>query len=211
MISKSFILVLLCLALSFPLTAQENANRIRIGMNYGQGSQEFLPIKNKSYAYDTEFYKIQFNYLLFTKKKWRFELNVEPGIYVTEHQLLNEYYISSAEFENEEELIDEYTTPNRFQEYVLNIGFVTRYPLLNQLSLYNLISVGPMFATGSTERLPEGFAFSDIIAMGIFYTLKNITLDFRYSLRHVSNANLKAPNAGHNSAMLESGVTFLLQ
>ena len=211
MISKSFILVLLCLALSFPLSAQENANRIRIGMNYGQGSQEFLPIKNKSYAYDTEFYKLQLNYLLFTKRKWSFELNVEPGIYKTEHQLLNEKYIQPGSFEDVEELRELYTTLRNFEEYVLNIGFVSRYPVSSHISLYNLLSIGPMYANGSTERLPKGFAFSDIIAMGIYYTLKNITLDFRYSLRHVSNANLKYPNAGHNSALLESGITFLLQ
>ncbi len=190
--------------------AQEKPNEVRIGLNYGRASQELIPKKNDNYEHDSEFFKLQLNYGLFRKNKWNFELNIEPGVYKTEHRLLNEYYLKPSEDPDHQEAMERYIEGQSYEEYVINIGFLTRLSLSQKLSLYNLLSVGPMHATAETERLPEGFAFSDVIAFGLFYKVDFITLDFRFSFRHVSNANLKTPNGGHNSAMLESGIAFNL-
>ena len=67
------------------------SNKIRLGLNYGFGTQQSYPFNSKDYTYDVQFYKIQINYLLNKRTKWSFEINVEPSIYINEHQLLNKY------------------------------------------------------------------------------------------------------------------------
>ncbi len=52
--------------------------------------------------------------------------------------------------------------------------------------------------------MDSGLAFSDVIALGLSYQIKDIFLDFRYSMRHVSNANLSLPNNGLNSMNVET-------
>jgi len=189
-------------------TIQKN-KKIRLGFNYGFGTQQSYPFNSKDYTYDVQFYKIQINYLISKKTKWSFEINVEPSIYFNEHQLLNKYYVQP----NEDDYLkkrEEFTKLKPLNEYVLNLGFLTRYHVFNNFSTYILGSVGPMYSDTDTERMNAGFAFSDIIALGLSYQINTFFLDFRYSMRHVSNANLSEPNNGYNSMNFEFGLTYQL-
>jgi len=189
-------------------TIQKN-KKIRLGFNYGFGTQQSYPFNSKDYTYDVQFYKIQINYLISKKTKWSFEINVEPSIYFNEHQLLNKYYVQP----NEDDYLkkrEEFTKLKPLNEYVLNLGFLARYHVFNNFSTYILGSVGPMYSDTDTERMNAGFAFSDIIALGLSYQINTFFLDFRYSMRHVSNANLSEPNNGYNSMNFEFGLTYQL-
>lgn len=64
-----------------------------LGLNYGQSTQSKFPFNNSDYLHYNKYLKIQINYLLGKKKKFSFELNIEPGIYYSQHQLLNEHFI----------------------------------------------------------------------------------------------------------------------
>jgi hypothetical protein len=67
-----------------------------------------------------------------------------------------------------------------------------------------------MFIDTETERLSKGFAFSDVLALGVTFKIDKIVLDIRPSLRHISNAGLQGSNAGFNTSNVEFGVSFPL-
>jgi hypothetical protein len=193
--------------------AQNNnkkSKKIKLGFNYGFGKQESFPLNSNDYTYDVQFYKIQINYKLSEKRKWRFEINIEPGVYINEHQLLNKFYVQPRHGDDYLNKRLEYTAKKQINEYVLNLGFIARHLTFKNLSTYVLGSIGPMYLDTDTERMDSGLAFSDIIALGLSYQIKDIFLDFRYSMRHVSNANLSLPNNGLNSMNVELGFAYQL-
>ena len=190
--------------------ADEKNNSLKLGFNYGFGTQQSPPFNSKDYDYSVQFYKIQINYQLFDKRRWIYELNIEPSFYVAEHQLLNEYYVKPSDRDDYLEKREEYTKNKQINEYVLNLGFLIRHKTFEKISTYVLGSIGPMISDTETERMPSGFAFSDIIALGSTYKINSIFLDIRLSIRHVSNANLNSPNNGHNSTNIEIGFMYQL-
>ena len=95
------------------------SNKIRLGLNYGFGTQQSYPFNSKDYTYDVQFYKIQINYLLNKRTKWSFEINVEPSIYINEHQLLNKYYVQPNDGDDYLEKREEFTKIKQLNEYVL--------------------------------------------------------------------------------------------
>jgi len=208
------ILILLALTLIFfEAKAQDTpqkTNKIRLGFNSGFGTQESFPFNSKDYSYDVQFYKLQFNYLMIERIKWNFELNIEPSYYLAEHQLLNEYYVRPDQGDDYLEKREEFTAKKYINEYVLNLGLIARYKIYNNISAYALGSVGPMYSDSDTERMNAGFAFSDIFGLGMSYQIHRFFLDFRYSIRHVSNLNITLPNNGYNSSNLEIGCTYQL-
>lgn len=208
------ILILLALTLIFPEAKAQDApqktNKIRLGFNSGLGTQESFPFNSKDYSYDVQFYKLQFNYLMMERIKWKFELNIEPSYYLAEHQLLNEYYVRPDQGDDYLEKREEFTAKKYINEYVLNLGLIARYKIYNNISAYVLGSVGPMYSDSDTERMNAGFAFSDIFGLGMSYQIHRFFLDFRYSIRHVSNLNITLPNNGYNSSNLEIGCTYQL-
>ena len=143
------------------------------------------------------------------KRQQSLEVVIEPSVYFVNHQLLNLFFIKPTEpnFEEQREL---FTQKRSYEEYALNLGLSYAYEFTNQVSIYGLLSVGPMIATADTERQRKGFSFSDILGMGAHYTLNPVIIDIRFTLRHVSNANLNAPNNGHNTAGFELGVSYKL-
>ncbi len=202
--------VILILLLSFSISgsAQIKKENIKLGFNYGTGSQNKFPFDLDHYSHEVDFYKVQVNYLWKDKRKWSFEFNMEPAIYVAEHQLLNEWFIKESDGENYQELRELHTQKRTIKEYVLNLGFISRYKVVKNFSIYNLVSIGPMVSDKATERLAKGFAFSDILAFGTSYQVGTVLLDFRYSVRHTSNFEIKDPNHGHNTTNIEFGVLF---
>lgn len=208
--SMGIFMVFLTCYNSYPQKNIESNKKIRLGFNYGFGKQKNFPFNSIDYSYDIQFYKFQLNYQLNEKRKWIFEINIEPGIYFSEHQLLNKYYVRPDSGDDYLEKRLEYTSKKQIKEYVLNMGLLAKYNIFKNLGTYVLGSVGPMYFDTNTERMNEGFAFSDILGLGITYKIKRIYLDIRYSIRHVSNLNMSLPNNGLNSTNIEFGLTYTL-
>ncbi len=201
---------LLSLVLGIPkVFTQENQKKFFIGLNYGQASQNNFVLNDPDYAYKNEFLKFQINYLLSDNKRWNYELTIEPSIYFVKYQLLNRFFIT-PDIPNHIELQELYTQKRRFNEYALNLGVLVRYNILKNFSTYIQGSVGPMISGDDTERLKKGFAFSDILGLGFSYSKQKLRFDFRFTLRHNSNLDFAFPNSGHNSAGIETGVSFNL-
>lgn len=201
----------LLLLVSYPLGAQTSdyqKSPLRLGMNYGLGTENGFPFKSKDYDYNLEFYKLQIIQPLKDTRKWSLELNIEPSLYIAEHTLLNEFYVQPRHGLDYLEQRVELVKPKQIKEYALGVGLLFRHKTFNNVHTYVLGSVGPMVNNRGTERLAKGFAFSDVLAAGMFFTVDTITLDLRGSLRHVSNFRLKKPNAGYNSVNLEIGCTY---
>ncbi len=199
------ILTIFLLSFSFFSSAQEESSKFKIGFNYGFGETDKFPFSTDNYTYNIQFYKIQLNYLIKEWRKFDFEINVEPSYYKTKHQLLNKYFVTPNDPEYLEKR-EEYTKLKTMNEYVLGIGFLVRYPIVDKLSVSVLGSIGPMYIDTETERMAKGFAFSDVLSFGLTYKIKTLAFDVRYGVRHVSNAELQQPNSGYNSTNLEFGV-----
>jgi hypothetical protein len=66
-----------------------------------------------------------------------------------------------------------------------------------------------MLVSHETERLAAGLAFSDNLGLGVKFNYnKKLQLKLSVFIRHESNANLKFPNSGHNSAGIRIGTFF---
>lgn len=192
------------------ISAQIKKENLKLGLTYGTGSQDKYPFNADDYTHNVDFYKIQINYRFKDKQKWAFEVNFEPSYNVVEHQLLNRYYIKPSDADNYQELTELYVQKRTIKEYVLNCGFIARYKIYDGISSYAIGSVGPMVSDKATERLAKGFAFSDIFGLGLSYEINKLHFDFRYSVRHTSNLELKQPNGGHNTTNTEFSVLFKL-
>ena len=185
--------------------SQEKKQMFRLGFNYGFGSE----LKNTNYTYTNQYYKLQLSYLLKKTKNFEFEIIVAPEINFATHQLLNFYFVKPEE-PNFQQKRDDYTQLKELREYILNVGFVARKPITSTFSIYALGSVGPLIIDTETERLSKGFAFSDVIAVGFTYRLKQFSIDIRPSLRHLSNAGLQGSNAGFNTKNIEFSIAIPL-
>ncbi len=205
-----FFVALVLIFNSFVGNAQIKKENLKLGFTYGTGSQNKFPFNAKDYTHEVDFYKVQINYRFKDKQKWAFEINLEPSYNVIQHQLLNKYYVKPSDAENYQELNEFYMQKRTIKEYVLNCGFIVRYKIYNGISTYAVASVGPMFSDKPTERLAKGFAFSDIFGLGLSYEINKLQFDFRYSVRHTSNLELKQPNGGHNTSNAEFSVLFKL-
>ena len=85
-------------------------------------------------------------------------------------------------------------------EYGVNFG-IRNYIKINEgFYLYQMLGSGPHYISAEVIRQASGFIFSDNLAVGTFLRLnkKNLFLNIQYVQRHISNANLKAPNGGIN-------------
>lgn len=190
--------------------AQIKKDAIKLGFAYGVGSQNKFPFNLEDYTHTVDFYKILINYSLKQKGRWSFELQIEPGINIAEHQLLNKWYVRESEWDNYLELRDLFTQKRTITEYVLNLGFLVRYTIYKDLSAYAIGSVGPMISDKPTERLAKGYAFSDVFGLGLSYSINKVQFNIRGSVRHTSNLKFKKPNSGHNTTNIEFGALFQL-
>ena len=124
--------------------------------------------------------------------------------------MLNEYYVQPEDGDDYLLQREIYTQEKTIMEYALNIGLQVRYNISKNFSLVILGSIGPMFSDTPTERLAEGFAFSDIIQIGAGYRINRVMIEIKPGLRHVSNLNLQYPNAGHNATTIDFGISLFL-
>ena len=201
---KSILLFIFFIGISV-VFGQEKASKFSVGASYGFGNE----LKNTDYTYTNRYVKGQVYYSLKKTKNFEFQVLLEPEINFATHQLLNFYFVTPDE-PNFEERRARFTKLKDIREYVLHVGFLVRKPLTERFSIYALLSVGPMFTDTETERLSKGFAFSDVLGLGISYKTKHATFDFRPNLRHNSNAGLQNSNAGFNTLNYDFGVVFPL-
>jgi len=202
MIKKLLIILFLVV---IKMSAQDEKSKFAIGFNYGFGSE----FNNKNYTFTNHFYKMQLYYKLKETKHFQYEILVQPEVNFGTHQLLNFYFVKpeTPDFEQKRQ---EYTKLKDIHEYVLNIGFLVRKPISKTFSVYALGSIGPMITDTETERMSDGFAFADVLALGFSARLQKLKFDLRPSIRHVSNAGLGAENAGYNTKNIEFGISYSL-
>ena len=202
MIKKLLIILFLVV---IKMSAQDEKSKFAIGFDYGFGSE----FNNKNYTFTNHFYKVQLHYKFKEKKHFQYEILVQPEVNFGTHQLLNFYFVKpeTPDFEQKRE---EYTKLKDIHEYVLNIGFLVRKPISKTFSVYALGSIGPMITDTETERMSDGFAFADVLALGFSARLQKLKFDLRPSIRHVSNAGLGAENAGYNTKNIEFGISYSL-
>lgn len=204
-IYKLNLLLFLCIHITLSVNSQEKDRTIKYGFVYGVGEQGIFPFSDDDYLYETKSYKAQLNYVFKEVNKFSFELNVEPSVFISKHQLLNKYFVTPEYGSDYLEEREKQTTKKTMKEYSLGIGVISRYNFTENMSAYALGSVGPMIIDTRTERMAKGFAFSDIFSFGFSYKIEKVILDLRYGVRHVSNFQLKSPNSGYNSTNFEIG------
>lgn len=185
--------------------AQNKKLELALGFNYGFGSE----IKNSDYTYTNNYYKLQFYYVIHETKNFKFELLLQPELNFATHQLLNLYFVTPEE-QNYLEKREIFTKLKDIKEYALGVGFIIRKPISKTVSVYILGSVGPMITDTETERLSKGFAFSDVLSLGISLKIHKVTFDIRPNSRHISNAGIQKSNAGFNTRNIEFGFSFPL-
>jgi len=185
-------------------TSQTVENSIKLGAHVGFSQQDIFPFNDADYTHTSRYIKLQVGKEVWEKELQSLEVLIEPSVYFVEHQLLNLFFITPST-PNFAEQRDRFTQKRSFEEYALNLGLVYGYELTDRFKAYGMISIGPMTSTADTERLKRGFSFSDILGMGMRYQIGRLSYDIRFTLRHVSNANLRLPNSGHNSAGIEIG------
>lgn len=203
--SRKLLLVIMFLLVVLKAVGQDKKNDLAIGFNYGFGSE----FSNRNYSFTNHFYKIELYYRIKESKNFQYEIVVQPEVNFATHQLLNFYFVK-PETPNYIEKRDEYTKLKDIHEYVLNIGFLVRKPIGKVLSIYALGSVGPMITDTETERMSNGFAFADVLAIGFSAKMNQFRFDVRPSVRHVSNAGLNSENAGYNTKNIEIGISYCL-
>jgi hypothetical protein len=189
--------------------AQDKKSPWSIGLNLGVSDQDGIIFDNQNYQHSTTYFKIQVDREFWVSNKQHLSLLLEPSIYLVSHQLLNKFYITpdQPDFRQQQKL---FTQSRSYEEYVLNLGIKYSYDILPKTQVYGLLSVGPMIATEPTERQRQGFAFSDILGIGIQYQWNRWSMDLRLTLRHVSSADLTTPNDGHNNSGIETGLSYNL-
>lgn len=197
------ILLVLILLFAINTFSQQSKHPIAVGFNYGFGSE----IKNKDYTYTNHYYKLQINYTLSKTKNFEYQILLQPEINFATHQLKNLYFVTPDEPDYLAKR-EKYTKLKDINEYVLGVGFLVRKPISKSFSIYALGSVGPMITDTETERLSKGFAFSDVLSLGVSFKTKQLIFDIRPSLRHTSNAGLQGSNAGFNTKNIEFCVSF---
>ncbi|WP_370480139.1 acyloxyacyl hydrolase [Tamlana flava] len=195
---------------NFSAYSQIKKENLKLGLSYGTGSQNKWPFNLKDYTREVDFYKLLFNYSISKKRKWAYEITIEPSYNIAEHQLLNKWFVKETDYEDYLEKRELYTQKRSIREYVLNLGFILRYNIYGDLSTYAIAGVGPMISDKATERLAKGYAFSDVFGLGLSYEIKPFQLDFRYSVRHISNLEMRPPNSGHNTTNIEFSVLISL-
>lgn len=202
---KRLIFLSFLFSLVLQLNAQKKSDNYKIGFAYGFGSE----FNNRNYTFENHFYKLMLYYKIKATTNLQYEILIQPEINFAKHQLLNLYFVK-PETPDFEQKRTEYLKLKDVREYVLNIGFLIRKPIGKNYSCYILGSIGPMINDTETERMSEGFAFADVLAVGFTVNINRVQVEIRPGIRHVSNAGLGSSNAGYNTKNIEFGISYQL-
>lgn len=174
-----------------------------VGFYFGIGNE----FKNRDYTFSNQYYKLQLSYLIKETRAFKYEVMMQPELNLAMHQLINPFFITTDDpdyVEKRERFLKKYA----INQYILNVGLIVRKPISKSLSLFILVSSGPMISDQETERLAKGFAFSNVIALGVSYKIQEFEFDIKPNIRHVSNAGLSSPNSGFNTKNIEFGFSY---
>jgi hypothetical protein len=96
-----------------------------------------------------------------------------------------------------------------YHEFGLNLGIRNYIKFSDGFYFYQMLGSGPHYISAPVKRQASGFLFSDNLALGALLRLpqENLMLNLQYVQRHISNANLKAPNGGVNFYNFVVGVS----
>jgi hypothetical protein len=202
---KSALVFVIFFGISADIFGQESQSKMSLGVSYGFGNE----LSNTNYLYTNQYLKGQLFYTLTKTERFELQIVLAPEINFATHQLFNFYFVTPDE-PNFQERRDRFMQLKDIREYVLHVGFLIRKPLSKQFSIYVIGGISPMVTDTETERLSKGFAFSDVLGLGVSFHTKQVTFDFRPNFRHNSNAGLQNSNAGINTLNFEFGVVFPL-
>lgn len=192
------------------VNTSSQTRRLAVGITAGIGTQNAWPFNQWTYQYDVRYIKGQLNYRL-ADGSFQVEFLVQPGISVSTHRLIDtlaiEEHLFGPEFLT---IMHEYGQEKRMREFMLNVGVVVRKRITEHFSVHLLGSVGPACIDTATDRLPKGFTFTDVLAVGVSYHTSGVKVELRVGVRHLSNAGLRSPNGGYNATFIETGVLFPL-
>jgi hypothetical protein len=180
-----------------------------IGIYYGLGNEDNFIFDDPDYLYKTTYIKASFSYLL-NNSSFQWSLAVQPQVHFLKHQLLNEFFIQSSE-ENFEANRIRFTQLKSMRLYALTFEISVRRKILNKTEVFAFFAVGPGTIDTQTERLAKGFTFIENLGIGIRHEfLKNVFLEAKPTINHVSNAGLQLPNSGYNVLNFEIGLSWNL-
>jgi len=205
-IRVSFVMAIMHVLCSNLLPAQDarifNNSRHKIGFITGYGGRNISQLLDKdktknNYDYKVVFFQLQYYYSVLIKKSFGLDILIQPQYNITEFKYL---YYRSVEKTNG-------------YEYGLNIGLLARINVLTDaFSFYFFLSSGPHYIPEMPERQTGGFLFSSNVFLGVnIRIVKNLYLDIRPGLRHLSNLNLKLPNYGINNLVISGGVMYVFK
>ena len=115
-----FFLTFLCsISIAFSSLGQDakQEKKWKVGLNYGQASQNRFPLDNRNYIYNNNYFKAQLNYTFLKKHKLSYELHIEPSIYFSTHRLLNEDFITPDNYPDYLRQREVFTQERTFNEY----------------------------------------------------------------------------------------------
>ncbi|MGA2332413.1 MAG: acyloxyacyl hydrolase [Syntrophales bacterium] len=107
--------------------------------------------------------------------------------------------------------INPVVNPQTDIEFGIGIGLQYLHPIIGNLSVYALGSVGPHYISVVTTKQANGFIFADTIGAGFYYYLtKDSAINVGYRFRHMSNASCADPNGGidTNSGVIGYSIFF---
>lgn len=153
------------------------------------------------------YYKWRFR----SKGRWTFHWRIQPTYYQAQHQLTNPWYKLDERDDAYARKIPQFEQPKTIREYALNVGFLPTFQIHPNIQLIGLANIGPMYSDTETERLARGIAFSDIAALGVLFQISTLEIGILSGIRHVSNANLRLPNNGHNASFASASLGFQIK
>lgn len=177
-------------------TADPVLDRDRIGLYYGFGgkSLEFVKLATR-YQYEIRQVEIQYSYLLFPGRTIDLDVVVSPQVNLTRF---------NSEFSATEE--------TKGAEWGFTAGLAPRIHSEDRnMAIYLLVSSGPIYVTGTPERQAHGINFASSFMAGVYYQIMpKVNLDFRSGFRHLSNSQIRYPNAGINNLIWGVGLNYAL-
>lgn len=146
------------------------------------------------YNYQVYYYQFQYYYTISSNRTTSTELLFQPQYNVTRYQPVMGH---SGELGD---VVKGY-------EFGINISLVFRKNILSDyVSLYMGFGAGPHWVSGTPIVQADGFIFSLTGFAGVNLKLvKDLYLDFRPGISHISNAGIKHPNKGLNDLVISAG------
>ncbi|MFT5963608.1 MAG: hypothetical protein ACI9L6_000310 [Flavobacterium sp.] len=167
--------------------------RWKAGVLTGYGFKTGL-IGNKTYVYQPYIIMVEFQ-----KKKVYFKNNLSLDYSISAEYNAVKYYNKRSDT-GVTEMLDN-------TDIGLNFNFVLCKKISEKVDLYLILGTGPHYLHNKLTRQAKGLIFSDNLGIGSNVNInENYILDFRFVLRHLSNADLKYPNIGIENKILFVGI-----